>query len=112
MVELASMREGHHAEKTHGVTNQQQNHNVSMLDQIDLALASRLVGEPVEEDLLAGAQRALEGLRRPAPSDAEFLISLLRLRGFSVSDDDGVAVLAGRACGLSPLTQELSLIHI
>ena len=84
MVELASMREGHHAEKTHGVSNQQKNHNVSMLDQIDLALASRLVGEPVEQDLIAGAQRALDGIRRPAPTDAEFLISLLRLRGFSV----------------------------
>jgi hypothetical protein len=93
------------------VTNQQEHPNVSMLDQIDLALASRLVGEPVEEDLLAGAQRALEGLRRPAPSDAEFLISLLRLRGFSVSDEDGVAVLAGRACGLSPLTQEHRLLR-
>lgn len=92
------------------MTNQQEHPNVSMLDQIDLALASRLVGEPVEEDLLAGAQRALEGLRRPAPSDAEFLISLLRLRGFSVTDEDGFAVLSGRACGLSPLSQEHRLL--
>ena len=111
MVELASMREGHHAEKTHGVTNQQKNHNVSMLDQIDLALASRLVGEPVEQDLIAGAQRALDGIRRPAPTDAEFLISLLRLRGFSVDDEDGQAVLAGRESRLSPLTQEYRLLR-
>ena len=80
-------------------------------DQVDLALASRLVGEPVEQDLLASAQRALDGLRRPAPSDAEFLISLLRLRGFSVDDDDGVAVLSGRECSLSPLTQEHRLLR-
>ena len=82
-----------------------------MLDQIDLALASRLVGEPVEEDLLAGAQRALDGIRRPGPSDAEFLVSLLRLRGFSVSDEDGAAALAGREGRLSPLTQEHRLLR-
>lgn len=93
------------------MTNQQEHPNVPMLDQIDLALASRLVGEPVEQDLLAGAQRALDGLRRPAPSDAEFLISLLRLRGFSVTDEDGAAALAGRDGRLSPLTQEHRLLQ-
>lgn len=105
------MREGHHAEKLLGVTNQQQKHNLSMLDRVDLALASRLVGQGVDDDLIAAAQRALDGIRRPAPTDAEFLVSLLRLRGFVIDDEDAANVLAGRESKMSPLTQEYRLLH-
>lgn len=94
-----------------GVTNQQKKHNLSMLERADLALASRLVGEGVEEDLIAGAQRVLDGIRRPSPSDSEFLISVLRLRGFVIDDEDAEAVLAGRESRMSPLTQEYRLLR-
>ncbi|MFN3243463.1 MAG: hypothetical protein ACE37K_18310 [Planctomycetota bacterium] len=97
--------------KTAGVTNQQKKHNLSMLERADLALASRLVGEGVEEDLIAGAQRVLDGIRRPSPSDAEFVISLLRLRGFVLDDADAEDVLAGRESRMSPLTQEYRLLR-
>lgn len=104
------MREGHHAEKPSGVTNQQKKHNISMLDRVDLALANRLVGAGVEEDLIACAHRALDGIRRPAPTDAQFLISLLRLRGFVIDDEQAAHVLAGRQSKMSPLTQEYRLL--
>lgn len=110
-LELASIREGHHAEKPPGVTNQEKKHNISMLDRVDLALASRLVGDEVEEDLIAYAQRALDGIRSPAPTDAQFLISLLRLRGFVIDEQDAAHVLAGRQSKMSPLTQEFRLLR-
>ena len=93
------------------MTHQQKKHNLSMLDRVDLALASRLVGDGVEKDLIAGAQRALDGIRRPAPTDAEFLISLLRLRGFVIDAEDAGHVLAGRASRMSELTQEYRLLR-
>ncbi len=105
------MRAGHHAEKSLGVTNQQQNQEVTILERIDLALASRLVGHRVDGDLIAGAQRAIDGLRRSAPTDGEFLTSVLRLRGFAVDDEDAAAALAGREDRLSPLTQEYRLLR-
>lgn len=105
------MREVHHAEKRQGVTHQQKNQNLTMLDRIDLALASRLVGSSVDDDLLAAAQRALDGIRRPAPTDAEFLVSLLQLRGFVLDPDDAARVVAGRAARMSPLSQEYRLLR-
>ena len=93
------------------MTNQQKNRDISTLDRIDLALASRLVGVPVGGDLIAGAQRAIDGIRRSAPTDAEFLNSVLRLRGFAVSDDDAAAALAGRDDRMSPLSQEYRLLR-
>lgn len=105
------MREGHHAEKLPGVTNQQQKHNISMLDRVDLALASRLIGDDVEQDLIACAHRVLDGIRSPAPSDSEFLTSLLQLRGFVIDDEDAAHVLAGRQCKMSPSTQEFRLLR-
>ncbi len=86
------------------------NSSLSILERTDLALARRLIGEAVDEDLIAGAQRALEGIRRPAPTDAEFVASALRLRGYVVSDEDAEDVLAGREGALSPLTQERRLL--
>jgi len=93
-----------------GVSPRKHNSKLSILERTDLALASRLIGEAVDEDLIAGAQRALDGIRRPAPTDAEFLASLLRLRGYVVDDADAEDVLLGREGALSPLTQERRLL--
>lgn len=82
-----------------------------MVERIDLALASRLVGARVEDDLIAGAQRALDGMRRSAPNDGEFLASVLRLRGFAIDDEDASDVLAGRESDVSTLTQEYRLLR-
>ncbi|MFT4843517.1 MAG: hypothetical protein ACI8UD_003526 [Planctomycetota bacterium] len=92
------------------MTHQQKKQNLSMLDRVDLALASRLVGQGVDQDLIAGAQRALDGIRRPAPTDAQFLISLLQLRGFIIDEEDASYVLAGRESKMSQLTQEYRLL--
>ena len=53
----------------------------SLLERIDLALASELVTGVGNGEPLAVAQRVFDGVRRPAPGDATFLASLLRLRG-------------------------------
>lgn len=82
-----------------------------MLERIDLALASRLVGARVDDDLIAGAQSALDGLRRSAPTDCEFVASALRLRGFAIDDDDAADALAGREGVLAPTTQEYRLLR-
>jgi hypothetical protein len=92
------------------VSYQQTNPNLSMLDRIDLALASRLIGSAADEDLIAGAHRELDGIRRASPSDPDFLTSLLRLRGFCIDEDAAAEVLAGRESRLSPLTQEYRLL--
>lgn len=83
---------------------------LSVLERVDLALASRLVGDPAREELLAKAQRVMDALRRPGPDDAKLLAALLRLRGFVVDDDDAVAVVSGRPGRLSPLAQEHRLL--
>lgn len=77
-----------------------------MLERIDLTLASRLAGAVGEPEPLAIAQRVIDALRRPAPSDATFVASLLRVRGFVVDDDDAAAVLFRRPGRFGPLTQE------
>ncbi|MDA7494576.1 hypothetical protein N8467_00760 [bacterium] len=82
-----------------------------MLDRVDLALASRLIGQEVEDNLIAFAQRALDGIRSPSPTDAEFLISLLRLRGFIIDDEEAGHVLAGRESRISSLSQEFRLLR-
>ncbi|MFM1870962.1 MAG: hypothetical protein RL398_384 [Planctomycetota bacterium] len=83
----------------------------SLLERVDLALASRLarvVGEPQPEE---SAQRVLDGLRKPCPDDASFLAAMLRLRGFVLSDEDALAVLQGVDGRLAPLSQEYRLIR-
>jgi hypothetical protein len=79
---------------------------LSALERIDLALASRMVRDTADDEPLAAAQRVLDGVRRPTPSDATFLAALLRLRGFELLDDDVENVLAGRTSRLSPITPD------
>jgi hypothetical protein len=83
---------------------------LSLLERVDLALASRMVGDPAREELLAKAQLVLDTVRRPAPTDAEFIAALLRLRGFVIDDDDARAVFSGRPGRLSPIAQEHRLL--
>ena len=83
---------------------------LSLLERVDLALASRMVGDPAREELLAKAEQVLDAVRRPAPSDVEFIASLLRLRGFVIDDDDAAAALSGRVGRLSPIAQEHRLM--
>ncbi|MBL8751056.1 MAG: hypothetical protein JNK78_17995 [Planctomycetes bacterium] len=87
---------------SHGDTKQ----GPSLLERVDLALASRLAGAVGDPEPLAVAQRVLDAVRRPAPADATFVASLLRLRGFVVDDDDASDVMLGRPTRLGPLTQE------
>jgi len=83
----------------------------SMLERIDLALASRLVAGVEESEPLAAAQGVLDALRRPQPGDVAFLAGVLRLRGFVVTDDDAVHALAGTPGRLSPVAQEYRLLR-
>ena len=82
----------------------------SMLERIDLALATKLAGAVGEPEPLAIAQRVIDAIRRPTPADATFVASLLRLRGFVVDDDDAEDVLQGRPSRLGPLAQEHRMI--
>jgi hypothetical protein len=91
------------------VRNQDES-QLSLLDRVDLALASRMVGDPAREELLAKAQHVLDSVRRPAPTDVEFCASLLRLRGFVIDDDDAADALSGRVGRLSPIAQEHRLL--
>lgn len=84
---------------------------LSTLERIDLALASRMVTPGAEHEPIAAAQRAIDGVRQPSAADVDFLASLLRLRGFVVADADAAAVLAGRPGRLSPITQEHRLLR-
>lgn len=83
---------------------------LSALERIDLALASRMVRDIGDDEPLAAAQRVIDGVRRPTPSDATFLAALLRLRGFDLPDPDVDDVLAGRPGRLLPITQEHRLV--
>jgi hypothetical protein len=82
----------------------------SLLERVDLALASTLVGAVGQAEPLASAQRVLDGLRRPGPSDAAFLASVLRLRGIVVDEADAVAAIGRTPGRLSPITQEHRLL--
>jgi hypothetical protein len=83
----------------------------SLLERVDLALASRLVRGVDNQEPLAGAQRVIDGVRRPMPSDVVFIASALRLRGFVILDEDAVAAVEGTPGRLSPLTQEYRLLR-
>ena len=74
-------------------------------------MANRLVGDGVDHDLVAGAQRALDSVRRPTPTDVDFLDSLLRLRGFRIDKGTAADVLRGHGSGLSSLSQEFRLLR-
>lgn len=83
----------------------------TLLERVDLALASRLVSGVGDPEPIAVAQRVLDQVRQPAPGDAVFAAGALRLRGFVVTDDDAVAAVAGTAGALSPLSQEYRLLR-
>lgn len=83
----------------------------STLERVDLALASRMLPAEGSTEWIAAAQRALDGVRQPGDSDIAFLASLLRFRGFAVSDEDAAAVFAGRPGRLAPTTQEHRLLR-
>lgn len=83
----------------------------SLLERADLALASRLTKVVAEPEPEESAQRALDQFRAPAASDAAFLASLLRLRGFVIADEDVAAVLDGREGRLSSLSQEHRIVR-
>ncbi|MBX3462687.1 MAG: hypothetical protein KF830_05925 [Planctomycetes bacterium] len=83
----------------------------SLLERIDLALASRMVPDGAESEPLAVAQRVLDGVRRPMPEDPAFAAAVLRLRGFAVDDQDAVDVLHDRPSRLSSITQEHRLLR-
>lgn len=69
-----------------------------------------MVSAASADEPLAAAQRVLDGVRRPMPSDVTFLASLLRLRGFVIDDRDVDDVLAGRPGRLPSITQEHRLL--
>jgi len=83
----------------------------SLLERIDLALASHLVTGVGNSEPLATAQRVFDVVRHPAPSDATFLASLLRLRGFLVTDEDAASVIDDAPGPFSPITQEYRLLR-
>ncbi|HEX5053651.1 MAG TPA: hypothetical protein VFZ65_17865 [Planctomycetota bacterium] len=83
----------------------------SLLERVDLALASHLAAAAGNAEPLATAQRVLDRVRRPMPSDARFVASLLRLRGFFIDDDDAIDVAEGRTGRLTPITQEYRLLR-
>jgi hypothetical protein len=83
---------------------------LTTLERIDLALASRMVSGAPADEPIAAAQRVLDGVRRPTPDDVQFVASLLRLRGLVIDDGDAADVLAGRPGRLAPVSQEHRLL--
>ncbi|MBM4060583.1 MAG: hypothetical protein FJ265_05740, partial [Planctomycetes bacterium] len=83
----------------------------SVLERLDLAIASRLATGIGQAEPLAEAQRVLDQVRRPGPGDALFVASVLRLRGFVVTDDDAEAALGGLGGRLSPVSQEHRMLR-
>lgn len=84
---------------------------LSALERVDLALASRMLTPGADNEPIAAAQRALDGVRQPGVADIPFIASLLRLRGFALADEDAADVLCGRPSRLSPVTQEHRLLR-
>lgn len=83
----------------------------SLLERIDVALASRLVTAAGPDEPIAHAQQVFDRMLRPAQSDAAFFASLLRLRGLCVAESDAKAVLDGTPGLLSPIHQEFRMIR-
>ncbi len=78
----------------------------SMIERIDLALATRLAAARLEQEPIAGSDRFHAGLRRLPGGDAAWIGGLLRLRGLVVFDDDIAEALAGRGTRLARESQE------
>ena len=83
-----------------------------ILDRADLTLAQRLAGatQAGEDDWLAVAHSYHDRLYRADSQDPRFMAALLRLRGFSVQDEDAVDVLQGTSTRLAPACQESQLL--
>ncbi|MFN9707471.1 MAG: hypothetical protein ACK595_21975, partial [Planctomycetota bacterium] len=79
---------------------------LSALERADLAIAARMLPADGSDEWIAAVQRALDGLRQPGAADVAFLASLLRLRGFAVTDEDAAAAghpaAGGGAAGGQP----------
>lgn len=84
---------------------------LSTLERVDLALASRMLTPGADSEPIAAAQRVIDGVRQPGVGDVPFVASLLRLRGFVLADEDAADVLGGRPSRLSPVTQEHRLLR-
>lgn len=85
--------------------------DATILDRVDLALAHRIAGVPRDENgWLAAAHGYHQRLYRRSVRDAQFLAALLRLRGFSVQENDAQQILAGTSVRYSPACQESQLL--
>lgn len=82
-----------------------------MIERIDLAVASQLVRAVGHAEPVDTAQSVLDEMRSPSQSDAAFLASLLRLRGFLLTDEDALAVLRDEPGMLSPVSQEYRMLR-
>jgi hypothetical protein len=88
----------------------EETHATSLLERVDLALATRFANASDHNEPLATSQNLLDELRRPTQGDAVFLAGLLQLRGFVVQDEDARDVIEGHLGRLSPTTQEHRLL--
>src|SRR5262245_40623938 len=88
----------------------EETHATSLLERVDLALATRLANASDHHEPITTTQNLLDEVRRPSPSDAAFMTGLLRLRGFAVEVEDARDVIEGRGGRLSPTTQEHRLL--
>lgn len=91
--------------------NQEAQHGPSLIERIDLALASRMVLGGGDPEPVATAQRVLDGVRSPTAGDAAFLASLLRLRGFVVYEDDAICAMERRDGRLPAISQEMRMLR-
>lgn len=84
----------------------------SLLDRLDIALVQRIAGfdADAEQEMLQSAHLYHDRLFRPSSLDPHFMAALLRLRGFSVQDDDAIEVLEGSSRRLMPASQESQLL--
>ncbi|MEY4673518.1 MAG: hypothetical protein RL148_1302 [Planctomycetota bacterium] len=80
----------------------------SILDRIDLAIASRFLNGTTEP--IALAQRVSDRILSPSPRDAAWIASLLQLRGLLVLEEDVREVMEARSGRLGPTTQEHGLV--
>lgn len=87
-------------------------HDRSILDRVDLSLAQRIAGsvDSNEGQWIESAHGYHDALYQPSPLDPYFMAALLRLRGFSVQDEDAVEVLQGTSRRLAPSCQESQLL--
>ncbi|MEY3160257.1 MAG: hypothetical protein RIT25_248 [Planctomycetota bacterium] len=80
----------------------------SILDRIDLAMASRYLQGSTEP--IALAQRVSDRLLAPCTRDTAWIASILQMRGLLVLEDDVREILEARPGRLAPSTQEHGLV--